>query len=130
MATGCELELSWLGNGYESVRTNPTLGALYESNLEALGRSAIPQALVQHQAASTDMGNVSRVVPSIHPWMSIDSLPAVNHQREFADHAISPAGDKAVLDAALVLAWTVIDLATARDALDRIKEEWKHPSPE
>src|SRR2546428_12796249 len=89
LATGCELELSWLGNDYESVRTNPTLGALYESNLEALGRSAIPQALVQHQAASTDMGNVSRVVPSIHPWMSIDSLPAVNHQREFADHAIS-----------------------------------------
>jgi hypothetical protein len=73
--------------------------------------------VVGNQAASTDMGNVSRLVPSIHPMMSIDSLPAVNHQAEFASASVSPAGDRAVVDAALVLASTAVDLATTRGPL-------------
>ena len=44
------------------------------------------------RTASTDMGNVSQVVRAIHPYLGIGSLPAVNHQREFADAAVRPAG--------------------------------------
>src|SRR5881275_1861899 len=51
-------------------------------------------------------------VPSIHPMLDIDSLPAVNHQPEFAAAAITPTADRAVRDGALAMAWTVIDLAT------------------
>ncbi len=56
--------------------------------------------------ASTDMGNVSLVVPSIHPYIGIGSLPAVNHQKEFAAHCVTPAADQALVDGAIGLAWT------------------------
>jgi len=59
-------------------------------------------------AASTDMGNVSLAIPSIHPGIGIDSLPAVNHQPEFA----APSADRALRDGAVALAWTAIDCAT------------------
>jgi hypothetical protein len=57
------------------------------------------------------MGNVSHLVPTIHPMLSIDSLPAVNHQKEFAAHTITPQGEKAIVDGAVTMAWTIIDLA-------------------
>ena len=63
-------------------------------------------------AGSTDMGNVSLAVPSIHPAIGIDSLPAVNHQPEFAAHCVTPAADLALTDGAVALAWTAIDCAT------------------
>jgi metal-dependent amidase/aminoacylase/carboxypeptidase family protein len=63
-------------------------------------------------AGSTDMGNVSQVIPSIHPMIGIDCGTAVNHQPEFAAYCGEPTGDQAVLDGALALAWTAIDLAT------------------
>lgn len=111
LATGCELELEWSGNDYDFVRTNPILAEIYESNLRALGREALPRSAVEQFAVSTDMGNVSAVVPSIHPLMSIASLPAVNHQAEFAAATVSAAGDNAITDAATAMAWTVVDLA-------------------
>ena len=57
------------------------------------------------------MGNVSRLVPSIHPMLSINSSPAVNHQHEFAAHTLSDDGVHAIRDGALGMAWTIIDLA-------------------
>jgi hypothetical protein len=60
---------------------------------------------------STDMGNVSYVVPSIHPIIGIGSAPAVNHQPEFAAAAATEAADRAILDGAIALAWTVVDAA-------------------
>jgi hypothetical protein len=58
------------------------------------------------------MGNVSLALPSIHPMIGIDSLPASNHQPEFAAHCITEAADRALRDGALAMAWTAIDLAT------------------
>jgi metal-dependent amidase/aminoacylase/carboxypeptidase family protein len=63
------------------------------------------------RTASTDMGNVSQVVPAIHPYLGIGSLPAVNHQRAFADAAVGPAAEVALRDGATALAWTALDLA-------------------
>jgi len=63
-------------------------------------------------AGSTGMGNVSHMLPSIHPMLDIHSLPAVNHQKEFAARTITPNGEAAVRDGALAMAWTVLDLAT------------------
>ena len=61
--------------------------------------------------ASTDMGNVSQSIPSIHPMIGINSLPAVNHQPEFTAHCVTPDADKALVDGALAMAWTCIDMA-------------------
>ena len=60
---------------------------------------------------STDMGNVSNVVPSIHPYVGLGTDGAVNHQPEFAAHTVTPDGERALRDAALSMAWTVIDIA-------------------
>src|SRR2546422_4140189 len=81
-------------------------------NAEALGRS-FPDlgVLLERAAASTDMGNVSHALPSIHPMISIASLPAVNHQPEFTAHCVTAAADQAVVDGALALAWTAVDVA-------------------
>jgi hypothetical protein len=56
------------------------------------------------------MGNVSQVVPSIHPMMAIET-DAVNHQKEFAADTITESGDKAIRDGALAMAHTIIDMA-------------------
>ena len=129
LATGCEMELAFPANDYDPVCTNPTLASLYEENLRALGRDAVPRAAVAAQAGSTDMGNVSEVVPSIHPLMSINSFPVVNHQEAFAAHTVTPDGDRAVTDAALAIAWTALDVAARPEALARIREEFRTRPP-
>jgi len=60
------------------------------------------------------------VIPSIHPMISIDSLPAVNHQKEFADKCITNSADQAVYDGALAMAWTAIDLAMEKSVRSRL----------
>ena len=111
LATGATLEIVPQGPRYSEFLTDEEMAALYRSNAEAIGRvfSAVPQGAMR---ASTDMGNVSLAIPSIHPLLAIDSLPAVNHQAGFAAAAASPAADRAVLDGALAMAWTTIDLAS------------------
>jgi len=88
------------------------LAALYRQNAEAAGRTFFDVGpLLERASGSTDMGNVSLALPSIHPFIGIDSLPAVNHQPEFAAHCATPAADRALIEGALALAWTAIDCA-------------------
>ena len=88
------------------------MAAAYHRNATALGRTLPPLSGPPRPGGSTDMGNVSLAVPSIHPMIGIDSLPASNHQPEFAAHCVTEAADKALVDGALAMAWTAIDLAT------------------
>ncbi len=119
-ATGCSVDIEYIGNVFEEMINNPTMVELYASNSEALGRRMMRGAdFPPSQAGSTDMGNVSNVVPSIHPMLGIHSLPAVNHQPEFAAHTITEHGERAIHDGALGMAWTIIDLAE-QDLWDRL----------
>src|SRR6266516_1803410 len=112
LATGATLEVKPSGEPYAEVQHDAQLAAVYRRNAEALGRS-FPDlgVLLERAAASTAMGNVSHALPSIHPMIGIASLPAVNHQPEFAAHCATAAADQAVADGALVLAWTALDVA-------------------
>ena len=111
-ATGAKLEIRGGDKPYADVKYDQEIGLLYKSNAEALGRTFPPMTpMMQRMAASTDMGNVSHVIPSIHPMIGINSLPAANHQPEFTAHCVTPDADKAVLDGALAMAWTAIDIA-------------------
>jgi amidohydrolase len=113
LATGATLAMRELSPMYADVHHDPDLARCYQRNAEALGRRfTIPAAVLERAAGSTDMGNVSHVLPALHPFIGIDSLPAVNHQPEFAAHCATPAADHAVRDGALALAWTAIDAAT------------------
>ena len=112
-ATGCTLTIEPKGHPYEDMRHNSLLVDLYRANSAALGRPMLRgSVLPPHISGSTDMGNVSKVVPSIHPMISIDCMPISNHQPEFAAHTVTPAGEKAIVDGAVSMAWTVIDVAT------------------
>ncbi len=119
-ATGCSHHVDHVGHTYEELISNELMVELFRKNAERLGRVMLRgDDLPPSQTGSTDMGNVSKLVPTIHPMLSIDSMPAVNHQPEFASHTITPAGDKAIEDGALAMAWTVIDLAE-RDLWDKL----------
>jgi amidohydrolase len=109
-ATGCTYEVKKRGHTYTDLISDPVMVDLYAANSAALGRP-MPRRDGPPEGGSTDMGNVSYEVPSIHPMLGINSHPAVNHQKEFAAHTITPDGERAIRDGALGMAWTVIDLA-------------------
>jgi len=121
VATGAMLEFRPQGPTYSEFHTDEAMAALYRSNAEALGRE-FPPPRGRTMSGSTDMANVSLAIPSIHPMLGIDSLPAVNHQPEFTAAAATPVADRAVLDGATAMAWTVIDLATSAAERDRLCE--------
>jgi amidohydrolase len=122
LATGATLEVKPSGAPYAEVRHDAALAAVYRRNAEALGRS-FPDlgVLLDRAAASTDMGNVSQALPSIHPMIGIASLPAVNHQPEFAAHCVTGAADQAIFDGALALAWTAVDVAGDAALSERLR---------
>ncbi len=112
-ATACTWEHRPMGHTYDALATNPVLAEVFAANAKALGRELQRGAdLPPGAAGSTDMGNVSQVVPSIHPMLDIQPGTAVNHQKEFAARTVTPSGEQAIRDGALAMAWTVIDVAT------------------
>jgi amidohydrolase len=121
LATGATMEVKPVSPSYAEMRHDATIAAIYRKNAEALGRSFPDlRGFLDRAAGSTDMGNISLALPSIHPAIGIDSFPAVNHQPEFAAHCATPVADKAVLDGALAMAWTAIDLATDPEVRSRL----------
>jgi hypothetical protein len=66
------------------------------------------------------MGNISLAIPSIHPGMSLECYPVVNHQPEFTAAAATPVADRAVIDGAVGMAWTAIDAATDPTIRERL----------
>ncbi|MFZ0634398.1 MAG: amidohydrolase [Candidatus Acidiferrales bacterium] len=126
VATGSKLEIRGGDKPYADVRFDHEISEIYKINAEALGREFPPLSpMMARLAASTDMGNVSHAIPSIHPMIGINSLPAANHQPEFAAHCITETADKAVLDGSLAMAFTAIDLAQQ----PKLKERLLHKNP-
>jgi amidohydrolase len=117
LATGCRLEVTLRDHAYDNMVNNPVMTALFQANSISLGR-AMPTN-VEPGAGSTDMGNVSQVVPSIHPMVGIDAGGAVYHQKEFADASVTPSGERALRDGALAMAFTIIDMAE-QDVWDKL----------
>jgi amidohydrolase len=121
LATGARVEISGGDKPYAEMAHDHEMAALYRANSEALGRP-FPDLgeLGRRPTGSTDMGNVSLAMPSIHPMIGINSLPAVNHQPEFTAHCVTADADKALIDGALAMAWTCIDMASNAGVRDRL----------
>ncbi|QEV18593.1 M20 family peptidase [Streptomyces alboniger] len=111
LATGCEVTLERPEPDYLDFRGDPGLLELWTANARALGR---PEPVEREPFACTDMGNVSHLVPSIHPVLDISGGACGPHEPEFAAAAVSPAAERALLDGALAMAWTAADFANAR----------------
>jgi amidohydrolase len=128
IATGCKYEIVGGDKPYAEMRHDHDLVSIYRRNAEALGRSFIdpdPKAATGSVtrgmgAGSTDMGNVSLRLPAIHPLIGINSAPAVNHQPEFTAACATPDADRAIVDGALAMAWTAIDIANDKALCDRL----------
>ncbi|MFJ4208848.1 M20 family metallopeptidase [Paenarthrobacter sp. NPDC089675] len=110
LAAGCELEITPESEPYSEFRTDARALGLYKAHAESLGRTfdAPPEQATMNRA-STDMGNVSQVVPAIHPYIGLGCFPAANHQPEFAAHCIGDAANQAIHDGAAALALTALD---------------------
>ena len=121
LATGATLEIVGGDKPFAHMEDDLDMAGFYQANAEALGRK-FPSRDEPSPATtiSTDMGNVSLVIPSIHPAIGIDCLPAVNHQPEFAAASATPAADQAIYDGALALAWTAIDMAATPAIANRL----------
>jgi amidohydrolase len=121
LATGAKIAITGGDKPYAEMHHDNDMAVLYRKNSEALGRP-FPNLgeWETRPTGSTDMGNVSRAMPSIHPMIGINSLPAVNHQPEFTAHCITPDADKALVDGAMAMAWTCIDMAATDDLRDRL----------
>lgn len=123
-ASGAHLEYRWGDISYAPMRNNLALAQLFRQNMESLGRK-VRLADPSSAFGSTDMGNVSQLVPSIHPMVAIAPEEVSTHSLEFASAAASEAGSRGLFDAAKALAMTVVDLVANPEIITKIKEEFR-----
>lgn len=121
-ATGATLDLQWGAADYLELRFNAPLAESFQANAETLGREFFPiDKLPAGLQGSTDMGNVSQYVPSIHPMLASAPLHCTIHHPEFAKWAGSEMGDAAAIDGAKALAMTALDYLGDEDLRDRTR---------
>ncbi|WP_413752676.1 amidohydrolase [Streptomyces sp. R-74717] len=109
LATGTKLEITPCGEEFADLRQDEFMTGAYVRALRALGRTPVSRA--GEHIASTDMGNVSQVLPAIHPTIGYEIGDAAHHTAEFAEHGASPSADSAVLDGAAAMALVGAELA-------------------
>jgi metal-dependent amidase/aminoacylase/carboxypeptidase family protein len=122
-ATGTRLEYRWGDARYALMRNNLTLAQLFSQNMQSLGR----KVQLSHPSAnfgSTDMGNVSQLVPSIHPFVAIAQEEVLIHSPEFAAAAATDTAIQGLLDATKALAMTVVDLVANPEIVIKVKQEF------
>lgn len=126
LATGTRLEVKWGRVDCLDLKNNLALADKYVTNAERLGREFMdPSLLPPGMAGSTDMGNVSHRVPSIHPLIAVSPPSIAMHNADFTAYANSPAGDKAVIDGAKSLAMTALDYFDSAELRAKAKAEFE-----
>ena len=120
-ATGCSLQIKKPSENYENVLTNPVIADLYRDNLASLG---ITEMKDWGPAGSTDMGNVTHVVPGIHPKYAIGS-GEVNHSVGFTAVANTVESHEKTLTVAKGMAHTCIDILRSPEVLERVKAKFE-----
>ena len=122
-ASGASLEYHWGKVRYAPLRNNLTLARLFRQNMLSLGRK-MRLSDPSKAFGSTDMGNVSQIVPTIHPSVAIAPKEVVVHSPEFASAAASEAGIQGMLDGTKALAMTVVDLVANPEIIIKVKREF------
>ncbi|XP_020487248.1 peptidase M20 domain-containing protein 2 [Labrus bergylta] len=123
-ATGCRVEVEYSKNAFDNILRNKTLEDLYENNGKALGMEfTTDEEVLNNASGSTDFGNVTFVVPGIHPYFYIGSK-ALNHTEEYT---VASGDDRAqffTLRTAKALAMTALDVLLRPELLQRVKQEF------
>jgi amidohydrolase len=123
MAAGCQCTHTWEPRPYSDMLDCWPIVDRYVANVSTLGRTVHDPRTMPGVVGSTDMGNVSYLVPSIHPMLAVAPAHVSIHTPEFAGYARGERGDLGVLDGAKALAMTVIDLWLDAGLLDDAKAE-------
>jgi amidohydrolase len=118
---GCRLEYQ-IVPGYQEIIHNRILAGLFKSNLESLGRLVVDPD-PNERMGSTDMGDISHILPAIHPYLAIAPVTVAGHTLEFKQYCISETGKSAMLDAAKAIAMTAVDLLIDPGLLQQAKNE-------
>ncbi|OEX99037.1 peptidase M20, partial [Corynebacterium sp. BCW_4722] len=127
MMTGTAVDIAWDTHPMSlPVRNNEALAARFGATQQALGRDVLPGGILpDSQAASTDFGNVSHLVPGIHPMVKIAPEGTALHTTSFADAAITDAALKGAYDSAVGLGQVVADILNDADLLAAAREEFE-----
>lgn len=123
IATGATLNISNYELSYDDMNTNETLSAAFNANLLASGEETInppPESF-----GSIDMGNVSYVVPAIHPYIGIGDPELVAHTVAMAQATFTPAAHAALIRGAKAMALTGYDVLTDAALLEKVQAEFK-----
>ena len=124
VATGCDYRVEETEPPYDELTPDKWLADTFRAEMVRLGRSPVAEDVeASVPLGSTDMGNVTKVMPGIHPIVGIDAQGASVHQPAFAAAAASPSADKAVVEGAIMLARTVVSLAETPSERDRVLEQ-------
>ncbi|MDQ1138574.1 amidohydrolase [Microbacterium sp. SORGH_AS 1204] len=127
LSTGTRLELDLdFAPPYLPLRPNVALTTRWAAALERRGRVVPPRSRVPRQGGpSTDMGNVSWFVPSIHPSLGLGGAPGVlPHNAAFAETTVQPAAFDALVDAAIALAGAAADYLADEDLRADVDREF------
>lgn len=107
---------------YANRIANPTMAQLFGDNISGLGEK-VEDPLPDERMGSSDMGNVSHVVPSIHPYVVIADPGVSGHTPEFAEASAGERGNQALLRAAKAMAMTAVELLTQPEVMDQVRRE-------
>ena len=127
-AAGVNARVTWqkFEFSYDELWSNQVLAECFVENLQTLGVTEI--AAPQTVMGSVDMGNVSRIVPSIHPYLLLGTGKEIPHTRNFAETSLSSAGKRLLMLAMQSLAFTGWDVLTNKKLLQNIKREFNRRS--
>lgn len=122
LITGCTYKFGLFQNSVDDTILVPSLDAIYESHLKNYNESFTPRSK-QKGLGSTDVGNISHVVPTIQPTINITDEPVAGHSIEFREASISQKGLDSIGLGAKVLAHTARSLFEDKELLAAIKKE-------
>lgn len=127
LATGCSLEASTFEASVDDISLNRPFLDLFEANLRAVD-PPVSFSLDTVPLGSTDVGNLSYAVPTIHPLAGFAPLGTVLHTKEFADEMLTADALQSVCVAATVLAQTALDLVVGPRRLAEVRSAFEAPA--
>ena len=121
-ATGCTMTVIDMEAPYEPLKRNDTLLGLFKANMTSVGAAESP---APDRLGSSDIGNVSQVIPAIQPMVQIAPTGTPIHSRDFEAAAVTPLARQGMCQAAKTMAMTTYDLLADPGLVKRARAEFE-----
>lgn len=123
LMTGAKVKITRFQNQVDNFIINKQFDAVFEGVIEELGETVVHEE--RKAFGSTDCGNISQVVPTIHPYIKIGPSHLVAHTAAFREASRSKQGDTALITGAKANALTVLEVLMCPDLFDKINQEFQ-----